>query len=87
MTEEEKAKMSPFGRSVFALKESSVSAYPASSQPLYANNQLFFTDVWYATVNNKSDKYMASWLKSGYSATEYFNGIYQYRKGAWRTLN
>ena len=86
MTEEEKAEMSPFGRSVFALKESANFAPPFASAETYVNNQMYFTNCLTATVNNVTNKFSSNFLQNG-TAEAYFQGIYQYRRDTWVTLN
>ena len=87
MTEAQEAKLTPFGRSVWELKKSADTVYPISNKSFYANNQLYFTNLLTATVNNYTNTFSTSFLNGTATAAEYFKGIYTYRKDTWRTLN
>ena len=86
MTDEEKAEMAPFGRSVFALKESADFVAPYSSKQIYINNQMYFSKILTSTVDNVTSSFASNFLRKG-TAASYFEGVYRYRKDTWRNLN
>lgn len=93
MTEPEMAEMSPFARSVIALKQKSDIVYPYSGDSVYINNQANFGthSMYYTTVNRQTYQWPSEALHegaggSGISAEDYFAGMKGYYDIAWASL-
>ncbi len=89
MTDAEMASMSPFGRSVMKLKQSSDILYPVSSSELYANNQGQFDShsLYWSMVGGKELQFASSaFYDSGITAEEYFSGMKDCYKLQWTFL-
>lgn len=84
MSEEDKAKMSPYGRSLIEMKENSDVVYPISRSSLFANNQSTFRDsrLFTTKIDGKIVSSPAKAFHEGNTdSTEIcFNGIYDYFK-------
>ncbi len=78
MTEEEMAQMSPFGRSVLNLKQTSDIVYPISSNPLYINNQGQFDthSLYWSMVGGKEIQFASgAFFDTGVTPEDYFAGM------------
>ncbi len=91
MTDEEKAELSHFGKSVMNLKENSDIVYPYSTTPTYVNNQTFFSTHQHfnTSIDGLGNR---SWPASTFkdenvSALDYFAGMAPYYKKQWDSLN
>lgn len=83
MTDEQLAKLSPFGRSVVRLKENSDIVYPYSTNSVYINNQsTFATGAMYSASATKT--WAATDLRDNQTtAGDYFNQMVNYYKSGW----
>lgn len=87
MTEEELAKLSPFGRSVVELKQASEIVYPFSSEAIYVNQPGSYdpANIWKSTVNGMTySAPVAAFHDKGISAEDYFAGLVNYYKDNWK---
>lgn len=87
MSDEQKSKMSPFGKSVIELKEHSDVVYPYSTVPRYVNNQSSFTTYNMYRLNATTQWPAAQFHENiNYSAANYFEQMANYNKGLWSSL-
>ncbi len=91
LTEEQKSKMSPFGRSVITAQENSDIVYTYSSSKLYQNNQEELSTVYnyYPSTTSTGVKShpVDTFYSDGMTPETYFNGLYVYnRDSRWGAL-
>ncbi len=89
MTEDEMAKMSPFGRSVMKLKQASDIVYPISSNPLYVNNQSQFDthNLYWSLVSGSEIQFASgAFYDKGITAEQYFAGMKDCYAIQWSTF-
>ncbi len=91
MSETDLAKMSPFGRSVYELKNKSDIVYPCSSSSFYANNQSKFAPRNQYSTKDASGAEITYCVEAiaekGQSAETVFEGLYRYYKDKWSSYN
>lgn len=90
MTEQQMSKMSPYGRSVIALKQNSDIVYPYASSKLYQNNQSqFWThNLYYSNLTTAEYQWCAeAFHEKNVTAEAYFNGLKTYYAAQWSKLN
>lgn len=86
LTDENKALMSEYGKSLFALKEKADVVYPLSKNSVFVNNQTLFKDFpengMYQSTVEKDRSNPVSTFKDypNISAIDYFGGLYTFRK-------
>ena len=83
-------KMSGFGRSLVAMKENSDIVYSYSNKPFYQLNEEIFVnykELYFAryTMNSTPVKIAFDEFRSGKSAKEYFDGLYNQQVTIWNT--
>lgn len=86
MTETEMAGMSPFGKALMELKQTSDVIYPYSQDAFYVNNQSVFQgNRMYNSMIGKTtySRTGATFYEKGTSAEAFFSGLYKYLSGAW----
>ena len=86
LTEEEMASLSPFGRSVFEVKQNSTVIYPYSKEPVYVNQPGMFAAyaAWKSTVGGVFYNGPAmQFNENKLDATAYFNGMLDYYSENW----
>ena len=92
LAEEYAEKTSSYGKDLYALRSESLVVYPYSSEPVYQNNQAFFSTErwsWNALLDNA--EYVNPWqlwlnYADKYPTDVYFEGMYQNQKTKWGTL-
>lgn len=87
MTEEQKAKMTPYGRSVMSQREHADIVYPYSNKTAFINNQASFGSLFYSKINSTTNNYAPELLKDKRATAEtWFSGMYEYQKNdrTWR---
>lgn len=87
MTEEQMKKMSPFGRSVMRLKQTSDVVYPFSKEPIYVNQSATYAPerIWTTKVGEVT--YVGAgqaFHENGVTLAQYFEGLKIYNEEAWR---
>lgn len=91
MSEENLAKMSPFGRSVYEMKQKSDIVYPYASSAFYVNNQSKFNPKLQYSVREESEneiKYCPEAIaEKKLSAEKTFEGLSRYYKANWSSYN
>ncbi len=86
LTDEDKGKMSEYGRSLFTLNEKADVVYPLSQNPVFVNNQTLFKDypengMYQSTVGSDRSNPVSTFKDyPNISAIDYFNGLYTFRK-------
>ena len=88
MSNEDKAQMSGFGRSLVSMKEKSDLVYGFSKTAFYQLNEETFTDYrnMYSaryTMGSTPVKIAFDEFRKGKSAKDYFDGLYNYQKSLW----
>lgn len=89
MTEEQLAKLSPYGRSLLELKQRSDVVYPYAAHSIYKNKQGQFVNAaqFQSAVNRSEYQWPAAAMyDNGISAADYFSGMYIYYKNYWGTF-
>lgn len=90
LTEEEKGRLTAFGKSVSNLRDSSQVVYPCAPNDTFLNHVTFFeTDtLWTSTIlNGITQNYPSQvFMKDAISAADYFDGMYHYFKQNWGAL-
>ncbi len=81
-----KAKLTAFGRSLVEIREKSDIVYPFSTNPLYMNNQEFFSthEAFYTSQDQWSPSAMH---EANITAEQHFANMLAYSRGKWSTLN
>ena len=88
LTEQDKAEMTYYGRTLIELKAKSDVVYPGNSSDIYRLNSSFFhTDNQYCTTIEGSDNTFVSNMIRDVSAKKYFDGMYSYYQKKWLSLN
>ena len=89
LTDEEKAKLSNFGRSVISLQEKSDIVYPYSTNAKYQNNASQFRPGRLYRTSATTKEYAPSTFheETSVTAESYFNGMATYLKDLWPSLN
>ncbi len=89
--EEDKAKMSSYGRALITLQEKSEIVHAFSKTTFYQNNETTFSNynrIFDATISGTTASIPLDKFLGGLSAKEYFNGLYDYRKNnLWNSLS
>ena len=86
-------KLTPYGKSIYELKNDSTVIYPYSTSKLFQNNQSFFSiDDWAFGTVLGSTQYTNPWqlwvtYKDRGTTEEYFEGMYQNQKKQWEALS
>ena len=78
--------MSPFGKSLINLKQTSDVVYPYSQDAFYVNNQSVFqgNKMYNSMVGSTSyTRTGATFYEKGTSAEDFYSGLYKYYSGAW----
>lgn len=89
---EDRANATHFGQSLIDMRSTAKVVYPYSSAKIVLDNPSSFDDFeWFATTKIGKDKYTSPMQKfqdqnSPLTAEQYFNGLYAYQEGAWKTL-
>ncbi len=87
VTEETKKEMSPYGRQLLQIRETSDIIYPASQSEMFMNNQVALdpNSLWWANIDGMTYKIPASYMKehTGNLADVYFKGIIDYYNLNW----
>lgn len=89
MTDDELAKMSPYGRSVMKAKQNSDIVYPYSTNTTYVNNQSKFVmgEMFRTTVGSSDYQWAAHvFHETGTTLETYFNGMIKYQRNNWSSL-
>lgn len=92
LTEEDLAKTTSYGQSVYNLRKDSTVVYPYSDDPIFQKNQAFFSiERWSFQTKLDNSEYTNPWqfwlnYQGQYSAEEYFRGLYEMQKTRWSTL-
>lgn len=92
LSEEQIKKLTPYGKSVYELKNASTVVYPYSEQRLFQNNQAFFAvEKWaFGTVlsGTQYENPWQFWMAYIDKATpaEYFEGMITNQKNQWGSL-
>lgn len=90
LTSEQKAELTPFGRSLIELKENSDVAYPYASNATYKNHQGEFKNAkqFYSTIAGLEEQQFPqiTMHDNHTSAMDYFTGMYTYYKDMWKIL-
>lgn len=87
---EEKA--TSFGKNLYELRKASTVIHPYSSEPIFQNNQAFFsTERWSFNTLLDNSPYSNPWslwlnYADKYQADAYFEGMYLKQKTEWSTL-
>ena len=89
MTDEQKSKLSYFGRSVIDLQERSDVVYPYSTNAKYQNNASQFrpSRMYRTTATTKEYAPSTFHEETSVTAEAYFNGMADYIKNLWPSLN
>ncbi len=90
MTENDLNQMTYYGRSLYERKANSDIIYPCANNSFFANNQKkFHPNFQYeTTINGKTNQWVVTGLTDeGYSAEDYFSGMYTYYKNEWSHYN
>lgn len=89
LSDEEKAKLTNFGRSVISLQEKSDIVYPYSTSAKYQNNSSQFRPGRMYRTTATTKEYVPSTFheESSVTAESYFNGMATFFKNLWSSLN
>lgn len=89
LSNEEKAKLTNFGRSVISLQEKSDIVYPYSTSAKYQNNPSQFRPgrMYRTTATTKEYAPSTFHEESSVTAESYFNGMATFSKNLWSSLN
>lgn len=89
LTDEQKSKLSYFGRSVIDLQERSDVVYPYSTNAKYQNNASQFrpSRMYRTTATTKEYAPSTFHEETSVTAEAYFNGMADYLKNLWPSLN
>lgn len=83
MTDEQLAKLSPFGRSVMNLRKNSEVIYPFSSQPKYVRNQSSFVMYDMYSISSTRKHPSVEMRENGVTPEQYFTLMSEYYKTFW----
>jgi len=85
ISDENLAKMSSFGKSLYNLQKTSEIVYPFNSSDYFQNNSTFYkyTNQYYSKIKGTYNQYIATGIKNGATAEEYYSGMYEYYKVDW----
>jgi len=87
LTNEDLAKLSPFGATIYEAKCSSDMVYPYSNVPMYIDNVSYFNmyESFASSVGGTLQKRPIQYFRANQanSAADYFNGMRTYRESVW----
>ena len=88
LTDDEKADLSPFAKSVLHIKELPTTkiVYPIGNSDFYQANQRMICEIFYSTLDGFNHLQAApTFINSDNTKTaeDYFEGMYKYRTGIW----
>jgi hypothetical protein len=90
MTEEQKAKMSAYGRSLMDMQEKSDIVYSFSKTAFFQSNESLLVDykkTYSAIIGGKQYDICVDEFRKGVSATTFFNGLLEMQKLNWDLYN
>lgn len=89
ISDENLAKMTSFGKSLYNIQKTADIVYPFNSSDYFQNNSTFYKygNQYWSKVGGVNNQYLSSGIKNGASAEEYFTGMYAYYKNDWANRN